>query len=145
MQSGSLNAKEMFLLDGAAMNDTLNVVSIGRVDLHNVVRDALLQRGYCHLFLGTDYRDLSAISGGHRPEVAILHDMGSSLEIRTSSEYIRRTWPSTKILLICAKAEIPDDPLYDEWLAPSPSQEMLLMMIEQLAVEGRMNPGCRRS
>jgi hypothetical protein len=121
------------------MRDTLNVLSIGRFDPHNAVRDALLQRGYCHLFLGADYRDLFAIPREQRPEVAILHDMASSLEINASSEYIRRTWPGTKILVICARNEIPDDPLYDEWLALSPSQEMLLAMIEQLAAADRKN------
>lgn len=124
------------------MKETLSVLSIGTADPHNRVRDVLLQRGHCRLLVAADYRETSVIPKQHRPEIAILHDIASEHEIRSFSEYIRRTWPSAKILVICAANKVPDDPLYDEWLAPNPSQERLFSTIEQLVALGRETSKC---
>ncbi len=120
-----------------AMKDMLNVLSIGAADPCNTVRDVLLQRGHCHLSVAANYRELFAIPRQESFEVAIVHHILSPPEFRASNEYIRRTWPCAKVLVICTKKEIPDDPLYDEWLAPDPSQEMLIASIDRLAIESR--------
>jgi hypothetical protein len=69
-------------------------------------------------------------------EIAIIHQELSLSEFRESCAYIRRTWPCAKILVICAEAEVLDDPLYDDWVAPSHSPDVLLAIIERLAVCG---------
>jgi hypothetical protein len=119
------------------MKNMLSILSIGSTDPRNTVRDVLLQRGRCHLSVAANYRDLFAIPRHKSFEVAILHQILSSLEFRASNEYIRRTWPFAKVLVICTQEEVPDDPLYDEWLAPDFSQEMLIASIERLALESR--------
>ncbi len=119
------------------MKETLNVLSIGAADPCNTVHDALFQRGHCRLSAAANYRELFAIPREENFEVAILHRIFSPPEFRASNEYIRRTWPCAKVLVICTKKEIPDDPLYDEWLAPDPSQEILIASIERLAIESR--------
>jgi hypothetical protein len=65
-------------------------------------------------------------------DIAILHDTLTQCEVRKASEYTRRRWPRAKILVISVEAEILDDPLYDEWMAPGLSPEFLLAMIAQL-------------
>lgn len=124
-------------LAGAAVIETLSVLSIGTADPHNQVRNVLLQRGHCQLSVAADSREILALPKQQRPEIAIIHDVASQHEIRSSSEHIRRTWPGAKILVICAAHLVPDDPLYDEWLAPNPSQEKLFATIEQLVASGR--------
>jgi hypothetical protein len=65
-------------------------------------------------------------------DIAILHHTLSRLEVRNTSEYIRRRWPHAKILVISAEMDFLDDPLYDEWVPPGQSPGALLAMIEQL-------------
>lgn len=116
------------------MTNILHVLSIGSADSCNAIRDALLERGHCRVSVATNYRELFAISRREVFEIAILHHITSPLEFRASSEYIRRTWPCAKILVICARAEaeLLDDPLYDEWIATRPSRDALLAAIEQI-------------
>jgi hypothetical protein len=114
------------------MTKILHVLSIGSADPCNTIRDAFLQRGHCRLSVAANYRELFAIPKRESFEIAILHHVLSPLEFRTSSVYIRRTWPCAKILAVCAKAEVLDDSLYDDWVASNPSQELLLTTVERL-------------
>ncbi len=116
------------------MTNILHVLSIGSADSCNAIRDALLERGHCRVSVATNYRELFAIPRREVFEIAILHHITSPLECRASSEYIRRTWPCAKILVICARAEaeLLDDPLYDECIATNPSRDALLAAIEQI-------------
>ena len=89
------------------------------------------------------------ISRGEIFEIVILHQMLSVSEFCDSSAYIRRTWPCAKILVICAKAEVLDDPLYDDWVAPSHSPDLLMATIERLTDCGgrrrRRSPGYQQT
>lgn len=110
----------------------LHVLFVGSADSLNVIRDALLPRGHSHLTFATDYCDLLTIPMQQSFEIAILHHMISEVEFRSFSEYIRRRWPYAKILVTCASPEFLDDPLYDDWIQPGYSPEVLLATIERL-------------
>ena len=133
-RSNNDSPKDTLIIEGASMTNILHAISIGSADPCNTIRDAFLQRGRCRLSVATNYRELFAIPRQESFEIAILHHVLSPLEFRRSSEYIRRTWPCAKILVVCAKAEVLDDSLYDDWVASSPSQEMLLTTIERLTM-----------
>ncbi len=115
------------------MTDILRVLSVGSVDSGNAVRDALLQRGHCRLSAAANYLELFAISKQESFEIAILHHFRSAPEFHACCEYIRRTWPLTKILVMCAKDQVLDDPLYDDWVPPGASEDTLLAAIQRLA------------
>jgi hypothetical protein len=119
------------------MTTTLHVLSIGSTKSCNFVRDVLLVRGKCRLFSAVSYQDLCAVPANERFEIAVIYQTLSEHELRVSLEYVRRHWPSTKILLVSANSESIDDPLYDEWACPEISQNAFLTAIEQLAVESR--------
>jgi hypothetical protein len=88
----------------------------------------------------TRYEELFAIPKVERFEIAIVHQLRSRREFRASSEYIRRTWPSAKILVICTRPEALDAPLYDDSMAPGHSPDVLLATIQGLALRN----GARR-
>jgi DNA-binding NtrC family response regulator len=115
----------------------LRVLVIAPADRCNAIRDAFQQRGRCRLSAVTSYRDLFNIPRQESFELAILHEMLSIRDLRDSSAHIRRTWPGAKIVVICAQAEVLDDPLYDERIAPSDPPDALLATIERLMVSGR--------
>jgi hypothetical protein len=135
----------MLSTGGVGMTNILHVLSIGSADSCSAIRDALLERGHCRVSVATNYRELFAIPRRESFEIAILHHITSPLELRASSEYIRRTWPCAKILVICprAEAQVLDDPLYDDWVAASPSQDVLLATIERITA-GSENSGQRQ-
>jgi hypothetical protein len=115
------------------MKAVLNVLSLGSADSNDMVRDALLQRHKCRLFVVTSVWELCAIPQHQDSfDIAILHHTLSRREVRDASEYIRRRWPRAKILVICADAEVLEDPLYDEWAPPGLTSGILLARIKQL-------------
>ncbi len=117
------------------MTDILRVLSVGVADSGNTVRDALLQRDHCHLSAAANYRELFAISKQESFDIAILHHIHSAPEFDACSEYVRRTWPRARILVMCTKDQVPDDPLYDDWVAPGASADALLTTIWRLVAE----------
>lgn len=119
----------------------LRVLVIAPADRCNAIRDAFLDRGRCLLSLVTNYRDLFNTPRQQSFELAILHEMISLHDFRDSSAHIRRTWPCAKILVICAEAEVLDDPSYDDWIAPSDPPDTLLETIERLIVGGEKSGG----
>jgi hypothetical protein len=115
----------------------LRVLVIAPADRCNAIRDAFLQRGRCRLSVRTSYSELFNIPKQESFQIAIIHEMLSLSEFRDSSAHIRRTWPCAKIVVICADAEVLDDPLYDDWIALSDPPDVLLATIERLIVCGR--------
>jgi hypothetical protein len=115
---------------------TLHVLCIGPADRCDSIRDTFRQRGRCCLSVTTSYRELFRFPKRESFDVVILHQMLSVSEFYDSCAYIRRTWPCAKILAICPEADVLDDPLYDDWVAPSHSPDLLLATIEQLAACG---------
>jgi hypothetical protein len=110
----------------------LHVLFIGPSDRCNTIRDTFLRRVRCRISVAASYRELFDISRQESFEIAIIHQMPSLREFCESSAYVRRTWPRAKILVICADAEVLDDPLYDDWVAPNHSPDVLQATLERL-------------
>lgn len=121
------------------MTTTLQVLSIGSPESCDAIRDALLLRHKCRLFAAASYRALCDVPAGENLDIAIVHQTLSERELLVSLEYVRRHWPSARILLISAHSETVDDPLYDEWARPEISQDAFLSIIEQLAIDAKRN------
>ena len=115
------------------MTSALHVLSVGSAEAHDHLREILLSRPSWLLVVASEVWDLSALLVRRDADVVILHDTLSSAELRSCSVYIRHHWPSAKILLIHARAEILDDPMYDERIPPGFLPERLLTTIERLA------------
>lgn len=121
------------------MTTTLRVLSVGSPESCDAVRDVLLLRHKCRLFAVASYRDLCNVPASESFEIAIVHQTLSEHELLVSLEYVRRHWPSARILLITAQSEVVDDPLYDEWARPEISQDAFLSIIERLAIDAKRN------
>lgn len=126
------------------MIDDLHVLSIGTLESNNLIRDVLLARNRCQLFVASEVWDLSVFLASAKVDVAILHGTLSAAEMRSCSVYIRHHWPSAGILLIHADADILDDPMYDERIEPNSSPEKLLNVIERSADHARHGTDSRR-
>jgi hypothetical protein len=107
------------------------------MESRDAVRDVLLLRRRCRLSAAESYRDLCSVPASECFDIAILHPLRSRHELRISLEHVRRNWPHTRILLVCANAEDVDDPLYDERVPPEMSQDAFLSVIEQLAMDAK--------
>ena len=125
------------------MIKTLHVLSIGSQEVNEAVRDVLLSRTKCRLFSATSVWDLSAFLTAGKMDVAILHNAFPLAELRSCAVYIRHHFPTAGILLIDARSEILDDPLYDERIDPRSSPEVLIAAIEQLASAAQRGPVVR--
>ncbi len=98
-----------------------------------MIRDTFLQLGRCRFTAVTSHLGLFLdVPRTESFDLVMIQQMSSPHEFLDSSAYIRRTWPYAKILVICTKAEVLDDPLYDDWVAPSHSPEVLLAAIDRL-------------
>ena len=114
------------------MIDTLRVLSIGSPKVNEAIRNALLSRTKYRLFSAPNVWDLSAFLTAGKMDVAILHNAFPPADLRSCAVHIRHHFPAAGILLIDARSEILDDPLYGERIDPSSSPEVLIAAIEQL-------------
>lgn len=119
------------------MISNLHVLSIGSQDHGTFVRDVLLARSRCRLYVASSTWDLSVLLGSEEIDVAILHNTFSSPQMRVLTAYIRRRWPFAKILLIQRKEQRADYSTYDERIAPGASARTLLTAIERLGACAR--------
>jgi DNA-binding NarL/FixJ family response regulator len=119
--------------EGFEMDATWHVLSIGSDRSCGIIRDALLLRCKCRLVAMASYQGLFENRTKDEFDIAILDHTLSACELRKSTEYIRRHWPDTKIVLMSANADALDDPLYDERVLPDISPELLLSAIDRLA------------
>jgi hypothetical protein len=119
------------------MITTLNVLSIGPQDTCAFVRDALLLRTRCRLYVASSTWDLSAVSGSDEIDVAVLHRSLSPQQLRNFTAYIRRRWPCAKILLMKPKDERADYAMYDERITSAVSPKIFLAAIERLGARSR--------
>lgn len=115
------------------MITTLHLLSIGARESNELFRESLLSRADCRLLTAKGVWDLSAFLTAGKIDVAILHNTLSPGELRSCAVYIRRHWPCTRILLIRARVEILDDPMYDERIMPGSSAELLFAIVQSLA------------
>jgi hypothetical protein len=126
------------------MVNTLYVLSIGSSESNEAVRDALLSRARCQLFSATSVWDISALLVSDKIDVAILHSSLSTAELRSCAAYIRHHLPAASILLMHAKSDILDDPMYDERIETDPTPEVLLAVIEKMSAIARRSTVARR-
>jgi len=116
--------------------DILRVLYIGPVDRCDSIRNGFLQGDRCRLTVVTSYLGLFDLPRREGFELAIIQQTSSLREFVDSGAFIRRTWPSAKILVICANAEVLDDPLYDDWVPPNHSPDALFTTIDRLICHG---------
>lgn len=119
------------------MITTLHVLSIGTPDAGALVRDVLVLRTRCRLYVATSTWDLSVVLRSEGIDVAILHNTFSRHELRDFAAYIRLRWPFAKILLIQDKSENLDYAVCDERIDLSSSPEVLMAAIERLGASAR--------
>jgi hypothetical protein len=119
------------------MISTLHVLSIGSQDTSALVRDVLMLRSRCRLYVAASTWDLPVVMGSEEVDVAILHNTFPLRQVRVSAAYIRCRWPRVRILLLRETEENLDYRLYDERIAPGASPNSLLAAIERLAACAR--------
>lgn len=120
-------------LGGSGMTCTLHVLFVGSIETHEPVWKALFTwRPTCRLLTASGIANLSDFSASENVSVAILHDTLSVDEMQNCSTYIRHHWSYARILLIHSRADVLDDPLYDERILPGASAGTLLGMLERL-------------
>jgi hypothetical protein len=128
-ESGELSADRQSGISGQGAVRILSVGSGKSVALMT----AALRRGSNRLIVQVpNYASLSGISGDHHFRLAMLHEDLSGAELTSLSQYIRRRWPQTRILVVCREANLPEDPLYDERIIPGASPERVAAAIEGL-------------
>jgi hypothetical protein len=121
------------------MTDSLHILSVGPASLSILVSDALSGYWKCQLMVATGSRELWLLPKHEDVDAAILHCTLSSLELEDASRFIRRQWPSARILVIRAGSEFLDDALYDDRVLPAVASQVLLPTIERLT--GRRREG----
>jgi hypothetical protein len=119
------------------MISTLHVLSIGSQDTDALVRDVLVLRTKCRLYVASSIWDLCVVLESQEIDVAILHNTFSPKQMRVFVAYVRRRWPGAKILLIKPKQVSADYNVYDEWIVPGVSPKTLLAAIERLGACAR--------
>jgi hypothetical protein len=135
--------KEIYSLSQRHSQTTqkFHLLSIGSINRSDLLHDALLESRILHpsqtwkceeLWLIPDYRELWVIPKHEVFHVAILHDTLSPFELDEACRFIRRQWPHTRILVICAGEDFLEDSLYEDRVMPDASPEALITAIEHL-------------
>ena len=119
------------------MISTLHVLSIGSQDTSTLIRDVLVLRTRCRLYVAASSWDLSVVLGAEEVDVAILHNTFPLRQLRVFAAYIRRRWPCAKILLVHEVEQKLDYALCDERITPSASPKSFLAAIERLGACAR--------
>ena len=119
------------------MISTLHVLSIGPQDTGALVRDVLVLRTKCRLYVASSTWDLSVVLGSAEIDVVILHNTLSPQQLRVFAAYITRRWPCAKILLMEPEGKNADYSIYAERIAPGVSPKTLLAAIERLGACAR--------
>jgi hypothetical protein len=119
----------------------IHLLSIGSVERSYALSDALLEkrRSSCstrldcrELWMIPNSLELWVIPGQETFDAAILQDTLPLLELDEACRFIRRQWPSARILVIRTGDNFLDDTLYDDRVLPSSSTEVLITAIERL-------------
>ena len=111
---------------------SIHVLSVGPMDLGDMVHDALLEVPNFHLSIAGDYRGLWMIPKQDSIDLVVLHNVFSLSELEDSSRFVRRRWPHARILFVHGKNELLDDVLYDERVDPNVTSENLSSTIQRL-------------
>jgi DNA-binding response OmpR family regulator len=114
------------------MTPTLCILSIGSSDPIHSAYDSFLKQHNCDISAATTLLELYAISMRASWDIAVLLSTLSRKDLQESAHFVRRRWPSAKILVIRADAQSLDDALYDDRVAPGVNPEVLLAAIHCL-------------
>ena len=119
------------------MISTLRVLSVGSDASGAKIRDSLLRRSKCRLYVATSTWDISVLLGGREFDVAVVDNTFSPQRATVLCAYIRQRWPVAKLLLITSAAGRSTCTLCDERISPRASGEAILAAIERLAACAR--------
>ena len=130
------------------MTLTLRILSIGSSDPIHSAYDSFLKHHHCDISAATTLPELYAVPMSASWDIAVLLSTLSRKDLHESAYFVRRRWPSARILVIRADAQSLDDALYDDRVAPGVHPEVLLAAIQCLVgnrqrtiVQGP-SPGC---
>ncbi len=119
------------------MISTLRVLYVGSVATGVIVRDSLLGRSKCRLYVASSTWDVCVLLSTGEIDVAILDSTLSSTQMRTLSAHVRDRWPAAQILLMARGEAGALCNTYDERISPGASLPTLLSSIERLAACAR--------
>jgi hypothetical protein len=114
------------------MTLTLRILSIGSSDPIHGAYDSFLKQHHCDISAATTLPELYAISMRASWDIAVLLSTLSRKDLQESAYFVRRRWPSARILVIRADAQSLDDALYDDRVAPGINPELLWTAIQCL-------------
>lgn len=121
------------------MNGSLRVLSVGARHLQQQVGLALSQRFGCELSIANNYRELWAMPRDKYFQVAILDAGLAPFELEEACRFVRRYWPSARIILVHPAMDLLEDDLYDERLLPEDISAILLATIERVTQHTGLN------
>ena len=119
------------------MISTLSVLSVGSNASSAKIRDSLLCRSKCRLYVASSEWDISVLVGRSEIDVAVVDNSFSHQRATVLSTYIRQRWPLAKVLLVTSAARRSTCTTCDERISPTASGEALLAAIERLAACAR--------
>jgi hypothetical protein len=90
------------------------------------------ERGHA-LSVAAKYQDLFQTEMNQGCEVAVLHQTLSQKELIEAAHFIRRRWPTARILIVRPEEWWIEDALYDDRVVPDSNPELLLSAVERLA------------
>ena len=109
-----------------------HVLSIGSAAISNMTYEKYLQERGHALAVISGYRDLFHTEMNDGCEVAVLHQSLSHDELVEVAHFIRRQWPTARILIVRPEEWWIDDALYDDRVVPGVNPELLLSAVERL-------------
>jgi len=95
-------------------------------------RELLLSRSHYTVVTASNYREVFDLRGESRFRLAVLSSNFGELALRAAAEFIRRRWPSTRILILGSARPVLDDSLYDEAVDCRFQPQELLSVLERL-------------
>lgn len=110
----------------------LQVLFFGAEQMEEDIYNALLRLLCSRIFVTRECHELWLLPSGEVFHLAILDQTLSDLDLEVASRIIRQKWVDAKILLLREDAELLDDALYDDRLAPTATTETLLETVRRL-------------
>ena len=95
-------------------------------------RALLLSRSNYIVVTASNYREVFDLRGESRFCLAVLSSNFGELALRAAAEFIRRRWPSTRILILGSTRPPLDDSLYDEAVEYRFQPQEFLSVLERL-------------
>jgi DNA-binding response OmpR family regulator len=95
-------------------------------------RALLLMRSSYLVITACDTREVFVLRGSAGPLIAVLNDALGDFQLHICAEFVRRHWPSTRILVLGAAYQALEDHLYDDAVEHDFKPEDFLDTLERL-------------